>query len=139
MVVSEAAATTVETLAAKFVAFIETGTPPDNLFTSDVFCDLTVPHWRLQSEGIEDLVALRRQSHPAPGRVTRSRVDATPGGFVVEFEERWDQNGESWYARELARADVSGDSIASLSIYCTGDWSEANQADHRHAVTLIRD
>jgi hypothetical protein len=35
-------------LAGRFVAFLETGTPDDGLFTADVFCDFTMPHWRLQ-------------------------------------------------------------------------------------------
>ena len=46
-------------LAAKLVSFFETGTAPEGLFAPDVFCDLSLPHWRLQSEGPDDLVALR--------------------------------------------------------------------------------
>jgi hypothetical protein len=139
MALSEATETRAETLAEKFVVFIETGAPPDGLFASDVFCDFTMPHWRLQAQDADGLVALRRQGHPGPGRVTRSRFDQTPDGFVLEFEERWEQGGQTWYAREMARADVAPDGITSLSIYCTGDWDEANQAEHRRAVTLIRE
>ena len=116
--------------AQKFVAFIETGQPPAGLFADDVFCDFTFPHWRLQSQGIPELVALRRHGHPGPGAVARHRFDPTPSGFVLEFEERWEQSGQSWYARELARADVGDNGITALSIYCTGDWDEAAQAEH---------
>ena len=28
--------------------------------------------------------------------------------------------------------------IAELSVYCTGDWDQARQAEHAAAVTLIR-
>ena len=31
-----------------------------------------------------------------------SRFDATATGFVLEVEEEWEQDGESWYRRELA-------------------------------------
>src|SRR5437763_7111878 len=91
-------------LAEKLVTFFETGEAPDGLFAPDVFCDLTVPHWRLQSEGPEGLVELRRAGHPAAGSVVRSRLDETASGFVLEFEERWHDEQRGWYARELARA-----------------------------------
>jgi hypothetical protein len=125
-------------LADELVRFLETGTPEAGLFAHDVFCDFTLPHWRLQAEGVDDLVALRRAGHPGPGRVVRTRLDETTTGFVLEFEERWEDGGRRWYARELARADVSGDAISQLSVYCTGDWDEQHEERHRREVTLLR-
>ena len=84
------------------------------------------------------MVALRRQGHPGPGRVPRWRCDPTPTGFALEVEERWEQDGESWYCRELIRADVAGEVIAEIAVYCTGDWDSARQAEHRRAVRLSR-
>ena len=104
-------ATTTGTIAPEarrqFVAFLETGERPRGLFAPDVFCDFTMPRWRLQAEGAEAAVALRRHGHPAPGRVPRCRFDPTPTGFVLEVEEVWDADGEHWYCRELFRADVA--------------------------------
>ena len=125
-------------LAAKFIDFLETGTAPDGLFTADAFCDFTVPQWRLQAEGAEDVVRLRKGGHPEPGRVPRSRFDATATGFVLEVEEEWEQDGESWYCRELVRADVADGAISQISVYCTGDWDRARVASHRETVTLLR-
>ncbi|MFD0637224.1 hypothetical protein ACFQ9X_42305 [Catenulispora yoronensis] len=68
----------------------------------------------------------------------RSRLDATATGFVLEVEERWEQDGESWYCRELFRADVSDGAIAELSVYCTGDWDRARVAEHAAAVHLLK-
>ena len=130
-------ATTTE-LATKLVTFLETGTPPPGLFTADAFCDFTVPQWRLQAQGIDDVLQLRRGGHPGPGRVPRTRLDATETGFVLEVEEEWEQDGEQWYCRELMRADVSDGAISQLSVYCTGDWDRARVAAHRQTVTLIR-
>ena len=124
-------------LADGLVSFLETGEPPRGLFDDDVFCDFTLPHWRLQAEGIDGLVALRRAGHPAPGRVVRSRLDETGTGFVLEVEERW-QDGGSWYCRELFRADVGERGITELAVYCTGDWDEQREAAHRAQVTLLR-
>jgi hypothetical protein len=125
-------------LAHEFIAFLETGETSEGLFAPDVFFDVTVPQWRLQAEGREEAIALRLQQHPAPGRVARSRLDETRTGFVLEFEERWHERGHDWYARELARADVSEAGIIRLSVYCTGDWDEALEQQHRQAVCLLR-
>jgi hypothetical protein len=124
-------------LADGLVSFLETGEPPRGLFDPAVFCDFTLPHWRLQAEGVDDLVALRRAGHPGPGRVVRSRLDETGTGFVLEVEERW-QDGGSWYARELFRADVGEHGITDLAVYCTGDWDEQREAAHRAQVALLR-
>jgi len=128
----------VRELAEKMVSFLETGTAPEGLFAPDAFLDLTIPTWRIQTAGAEDLIAVRKEGHPGPGRVTRWRADPTPAGFVFEFEERWDHEGQEWYSRELMRVEVTGGQVAELAVYCTGDWDQARQAEHAAAVTLLR-
>ena len=125
-------------LAAKVISFLETGTPPQGVFTRDAFVDFTMPQWRLQGQGINDIVRLRTAGHPGPSRVPRSRFDATSTGFVLEVEEEWDQDGEPWYCRELLRADVADGAISQMSVYCTGDWDRAQVARHRATVHLLR-
>jgi len=124
--------------AERLVAFLEDGVAPAGLFTADVFCDFTMPLWRLQAQGVEEVVALRRQGHPSPGEVTRWRCDTTPTGFVIEFEESWDDGSERWTSREMARADLAGGAIAALSVYCTGDWDDARRRRHAQEVALRR-
>jgi hypothetical protein len=125
-------------LAEKFIAFLETGAAPEGLFAPDVFCDFTMPTWRLQTSGAADTVALRRTGHPTPGTVPRRRFDPTPTGFVLELEEAWDVDGEHWTCREMFRADISDASISELSVYCTGDWDANRRAEHAAAVRLVR-
>jgi len=127
-----------DVLAGKVIRFLETGDVPEGLFRPDVFLDLTMPTWRVQASGAEDLIAVREEGHPGPGTVTRWRADPMPGGFVFEFEERWNSEGQQWYAREMMRVEVADGAIAELTVYCTGDWDEARQAEHAAAVTLIR-
>src|ERR1700749_5029617 len=124
-------------LAGKIVRFLETGDVPEGLFGPDVFLDLTMPTWRVQAAGAEDLIAVRKDGHPGPGRVTRWRGDPTPTGLVFEFEERWEHDGQPWYAREMMRLDVTGGQIAEVTVYCTGDWDQSRQAEHAAAVTLL--
>ncbi len=129
---------TARDLAARLIAFLETGTAPDGLFAPDVFCDFTLPRWRLQAQGAGDVTGLRLAGHPGTSRVPRSRFDATATGFVLEVEEEWEQDGESWYCRELFRADVTDGAIRHMSVYCTGDWDQARVAEHRETVRLLR-
>ncbi len=65
---------TVRTLADAFVTFLETGAAPERLFAPHVFCDFTMPRWRLQAEGVEAVVALRPRRRPQ-GRRHRDRPD----------------------------------------------------------------
>jgi hypothetical protein len=120
------------------VEFVQTNSAPAGLFTDDVFVDLSLPQWRLQTSGRGNLVALRRTSHPFLGSVPRHRADVTETGIVIEFEERWEGTGGTWYCRELLRADVRDGSMSEVSVYCTGDWSPEVQDSHRREVTLIR-
>jgi hypothetical protein len=135
----DAAAPGSEGLAEALVEFLETNTPPPGLFAPNVFCDLSLPRWRIQSDTVEALVQIRHESHPDLGKVTHWRVDPTPDGLLFEFEERWtDASGESWYAREMIRATVANGQLTELSIYCTGDWDSARVAEHAAAVRLLR-
>ncbi|MFJ9121791.1 hypothetical protein ACIRJO_40455 [Streptomyces sp. NPDC102394] len=135
---STATDTRVKELADLFVRFLETNTAPEGLFTDDVFLDLTLPQWRLQARGPEEIVAMRRRSHPFLGTVPRHRLDATPTGFVLEFEESWEDGQGTWYCRELMRADVRDGRIAEAAVYCTGDWDQATRAAHAREVVLLR-
>src|SRR5690242_2207379 len=93
----------------RFITFIESGTAPDDLFAPGVVLDLSVPTWRVQAQGHDDVVRVRVDNHPWPGKVVDHRVDTTPTGFVLEWAERWDADGQSWYCREMLRADVVDD------------------------------
>lgn len=127
-----------QTAVANLIHFLETGVAPEGVFAPDVFTDLSLPQWRIQTATAEDLVAARAASHPDAGEVHVERVETTDQGFTIEFEERWDHDGQRWYCREMIRADVIDGAIVELSVYCTGDWDEATQRAHHEQVRLIR-
>jgi hypothetical protein len=108
------------------------------LFTDEVCTDLTMPTWRLQATGRDDSIALRRRGHPGTSRVVRHRIWPTPEGFVIELEESSGTRATT-YCREIIAAMLHGVRINELSVYCTGDWSSARQAEHAAAVRLLRD
>jgi hypothetical protein len=111
----------------------------DGLFASDVFADITLPHWRVQALGADDLVAMKTRMHPPGGHARVEKVLPGSHGYTVKVEERWDDGGQSWYCREafLCELDEQG-RIVEFSVYCTGDWDEAAVGKHAEMVTLIR-
>jgi hypothetical protein len=126
------------TAVANLIRFLETGATTDGLFAPNAFADLSLPHWRIQADTAEEILAIRTGSHPFPGQVHVERVEQTDHGFTIEFEERWEHEGQRWYCREMIRADVVDDQVVEMSVYCTGDWDEARQREHAAAVRLIR-
>jgi hypothetical protein len=126
------------TAVAQLIRFLETGEVAEGLFAPDVFADVSLPTWWVQADTADGLVAIRERGHPSPGTVHVQRVDPTDRGFVIEFEERWEDQGQHWYSREMIRADVAGSTITEVSIYCTGDWDDQRQRDHAATVTLLR-
>lgn len=126
------------TAIANLIRYLETGEIPEGLLAPDVFADVSLPQWRLQADTPEGMHAIRTGGHPCPGTVTVTRVEPTSRGFTMEFEERWEDQGQHWYCREMIRADVVGATIVDLAVYCTGDWDEAQQRSHAENVHLIR-
>ena len=125
-------------LSERLVHWLETGEQPADLFADDVFADLSLPHWRLQGDGPAEAFGLRAASHPHPGQVTVRGLDSTSRGFLIEFEERWRAEGQSWYCRELIHCHLEAGRVTQLSVYCTGDWDEAVQQRHADQVRLSR-
>lgn len=113
------------TAVAQVIRYLETGIAADGLFAAGVVADLTFPQWYVRVVGSEDLLALRTSTHPWSGEVRVSRVEPTDRGFTMELEERWQNLGQHWYAREMLRADVVGSTIVEIAIYCSGDVLDA--------------
>lgn len=126
-------------VAARFVHWLESGEGADEVFAPDVFGDVTLPHWRVQTATAADLIAVRVNGHPYPGQVRVERLEPTPRGWIMQMEERWtDEHGAAWYCREMFRADLTGGRISDIAIYCCGDWDEALVRRHEAEVRLLR-
>ena len=123
---------------ARLIEFLETGIVSDGLFAPDVFLDVSLPQWRVQATPPQTPSPCGPAAIPSPGQVHVERVSHTDTGFAIEFEERWEHQGQNWYCREMIRADVVDDTIVEMAVYCTGDWDEAKQREHARAVRLLR-
>src|SRR6476659_5711476 len=108
----------------RFVAFLETGATV-GLFAPDVFADITLPLWRVQVRGEEQVIASKTALHPPAGRSRVEKVRAGSRGYTLKVEERWEDGGQQWYCREAFLCDLDDEGrITELSVYCTGDWDE---------------
>jgi hypothetical protein len=125
-------------LAKKLVRWLQTSDRPDDLFTEDVFVDLSLPHWRVQGQGLDTIFEIRESDHPYQGQVRVEAVDWTSRGFLIQFEERWTAETQQWYCRELIHCIVRDGQIGELSVYCTGDWDQTVQLRHAKEVSLLR-
>lgn len=122
----------------RFVAFLETGAT-DGLFAPGVYADISLPHWREQALGADEVVSMKTRMHPPAGRTRVEKVLAAARAFTIKVEERWEDRGQQWYCREAFLCDLDDEGrITELSVYCTGDWSESAVAAHAEAVTLLR-
>jgi hypothetical protein len=122
----------------RFVAFLESGAT-DGLFAPDVYADISLPQWREQAQGADEVVARKTRMHPPPGRTRVEKVLAAPRAYTIKVEERWEDAGQQWYCREAFLCDLDDEGrITELSVYCTGDWSESAVAAHAEAVMLLR-
>jgi hypothetical protein len=122
----------------RFVAFLQTGAA-EGLFAPDLFADITLPHWRVQVRGGEEMIAVKTRLHPPAGRTRVEKVLVGEHGYTLKVEERWEDAGGRWYCREAFLCDLDREGrVSELSVYCTGDWDEAAVARHAEAVTLLR-
>ena len=61
---------------ARLIGFLETGTAPDGLFAPDVFADLSLPQWRIQTDAPPTSSPSGPTATPYPGQVRVERVEA---------------------------------------------------------------
>ena len=128
----------VRTSVDRLVAFLETGAT-EGLFAGDVFADITLPHWRVQVQGAQEVIDAKTAFHPPSGRTRVEKVLPADKGYALTVEERWEDDGGRWYCREAFLCDLDDRGrISEFRVYCTGDWDEAAVARHAETVTLLR-
>ena len=109
-------------IAERFVRFCETN-EPDGLLADDVFCDINVPEWRFQMQGVRAVVEWLSGELPDGSRVPSWRSDPTASGVLVEVEQRYDRDGAEIMSRNLHRLEVRDGRVTEWTMYCTGEWS----------------
>jgi ketosteroid isomerase-like protein len=107
------------------------------VFAEDVFCDINVPEWRFQMQGVHAVAEWLRGEQPDGCRTASWRSDATSDGVVVEIDQRYDRDGTEISSRNLHRLEVRDGKITEWTMYCTGEWTpELRERQAREAPML---
>jgi len=109
-----------------------------DVFTEDVFFDLNMPVWRFQMQGVDAFESWRRGLAPEGSGVNVLRTVPTVSGFVIEFEEFEEQQGQLLTSRKMMLCEVREGRIAEVVAYCSGEWDEALRARHAIEAPMIR-
>jgi hypothetical protein len=129
---------TAERLSERFHDVFRTFEAGQDAFVPDVFCDLNMPQWRFQLQGREAFAAQLERINQGPSRVEVLRTVPTTSGFVTEHVEHEDVDGEDHSARRLILCEVVRGRIASVTVYCTGEWDDELRARHAAEAPMIR-
>jgi hypothetical protein len=107
-------------------------------FADDVFCDINVPEWRFQIQGVDAVTDWLRGELPDGCRVPSWRSDPTDTGAIVEIEQRWDADGVELLSRNIHRLEVRDGKIAEWTMYCSGVWSPELRERQAREAPMIR-
>jgi hypothetical protein len=95
---------------------------PDGLFTADAALDATVPMWRYAATGAQAVRAELGKWYGSPTCIEHVQRRPFPGGVAVEIDISWTENGVPHAGHQLHVLAISGDLIASDTVFCEGRW-----------------
>ena len=124
-------------IAQGFLGSVRTGRLDRSMYTVDVAVELNVPFGLVRSHGPDELAQLLRDAFPYGGEVVSERAVPTDTGVLLEFAARTvtgPDRPESTYSRNLVRLEVAAGRIHSLTLYCSGDWDAATQAEQLASI-----
>lgn len=101
---------------------IEAGDVPGDLFTDDVVLDATVPNWRFEVRGRDDVTAELRGWFADPGHFQEVRRQPLPNGELVEFTLHWSENGIAHACHQAHILRVTDGRIGADTAFCGGRW-----------------
>ncbi|HEY2192875.1 MAG TPA: hypothetical protein VGH76_11335 [Actinomycetospora sp.] len=120
-----------------FLRSVRAGRLDPAMYAPDVAVVLNVPFGLVRGHGPDELAGLLRDAFPYGGEVVSERAVGTDTGVVLEFAARTvvgpDRPG-STYSRNLVWLECSGGQVRAVTLYCTGDWDAATQAEQLAAV-----
>jgi len=96
----------------RFLAFVEAGVRPESgVLSDDVVLDATVPNWRFTVRGADAVGAELGRWYADPGTFEELTRTPLPGGELVTFTLRWQENGVPHAVHQAHVVAVSGGRI----------------------------
>jgi hypothetical protein len=107
----------------RFLDAVRTGSIDDcDAWAPDVLLDATVPNWRFQRRGADELRATYRSWFADPGHFEQLRRIPVPDGEVVQYLLAWSEDGVPHTAHHLHVLEVADDRIVADTVLCGGRW-----------------
>jgi hypothetical protein len=118
----------------QYLAAIETAAIDDcPAIAADMTFDATVPEWRFQVRSAPAVRAELRRWYATPGAFEELTRAAIPGGELVQFLLRWEEDGIDFAVHQAHVLEVTGGQIVRDTVWCGGRWSATLQAEMAHA------
>lgn len=95
------------------------------VFADDAVSDTTVPMWRLQVRGAENLRAQYGKWFDHPAELTELRRTPLPDGELLEYTREWAQDGVRHRAHHIHRFTIVGGQVVEDAHWCGGRWDQA--------------
>jgi len=113
---------TTATAVDRFVAGIEAGSVPENVFSEDAKLDATVPNWRFSVSGGGAIRAELITWYADPGRFEALSRTPLPTGELVEFTLTWEEGGVPHTCHQAHILELTDDRITGDTVFCGGRW-----------------
>jgi hypothetical protein len=123
-------------LAQKFAQFLEDPDTNRDIFADNVFCDMNVPSWRFQLQGLQNLVDHLKEEEPNGLACRLGPVTPTETGMVLEVYCQ--QPNEQDYYRQMWLLRTADGQISEIAMYCTGPWDKATRERQAKEAPMIR-
>lgn len=119
-----------EMVIGRFLASIEGGAMPQTDALDDgVVLDATVPNWRFTVRGADAVRAELARWYADPGTFEDLTRTPVPGGELVTFTLRWEENGVPHAVHQAHVLSVGGHGIVRDQVWCGGRWPAALLAE----------
>jgi hypothetical protein len=115
----------------RFLAGVEAGSIPSDVFSDDAVLDATVPNWRFSVQGGQAVRGQLAEWYADPGRFESLRRTPISGGELVEFTLNWMEDGAHYTCHQAHILALADDRVTRDTAFCGGRWSEALVADMR--------
>ena len=89
-------------------------------------------------QGVDDFESWRRGLAPEGSGINILRTWPTLSGFVTEYEEFEEEEGQLLTSRKIFLCEVREGRIAELVGYCTGGWDEELRKRHAIEAPMLR-
>jgi hypothetical protein len=110
------------TVVDRFLAGVEAGDLPPDLFSDDARLDATVPNWRFEVQGGEAVRTQLAGWFADPGQFIDLQRTTIPAGELVEFTLAWTEGGIPHRVHQAHILRVVDDRLATDTAFCGGRW-----------------